>query len=1841
MAGADGTRKLWPRWLARLVWSVALIASATANGTPAPWPRATNQTLHVPQQVPISGYALIDAFPEIRFDSPVALAAAPGETNRLFVVERTGRIFAITNLATPTKTLFLDLSSRISADDTESGLLGLAFHPNFQLNRRLFVFWTGPASTMGSSNRFHDIVARFEVRADDADQADPTTEAILLAQFDDNTQHNGGDLKFGPDGYLYIALGERHGRDQSWPDQTPIDRDLLGAILRIDVDERPENLAPNSHPASIGNYRIPADNPFIGATTHHGLAVNPSAIRTELYATGLRNPWRIAFDLASSNLWVADVGENQYEEVNLILPGRDYGWPYQEGDVLRGFSPPPVFTPEPPVHAYAHGWAQNNGDCIIGGMVYQGSRLPLAGGNFVFGDFRSGHLWALQSHDSTSRVERLTGTTIGLSTLGPDPRDGEILAAHLFDGTILKLVYQTAPSPADPRQSLAETGVFADLVTLQPNPGVVPFEINAPFWSDHAIKRRWFALNNPDSTIGFQLNAAWQFPTGTVWIKHFDMELTNGVAASVRRLETRLLVQAADGYYGLTYRWDESQTNAWLVTGDGEDEHLIIRAPDGSIAREQDWRYPSRAECMNCHTKWGGRALGFNTAQLNRDVAYDGGMTTNQIGALAAAGYVSALPPALDRLPALAPPQDPKAPIEFRVRSYLQANCSACHVPGGPGFAGWNARIAVPLPEAHIVGSGGIVQPNDVPGSIIAQRLMGYPRLMPPIGTGVQNTNAQNLIAQWIAHLPAAPWTYGPVGAPVHHGGALASNEVFFVGGAGQGWAGASDDFEFLHRPAAEPATDWLVRLSAEDAPDNHAMSGLMIRWGTEPNAPFALVGIQKDGTAGFVRRTGTNTSSQATWGDGTWSLPRWLRLTRTGDTIAAAHSDDRTNWVSLGLQSFPPHTTGTTPSVGLAAHSASPTAFNQSVFDQLGWISLSLTSSLSTTVQQPINAPLVATVAAQNRVVDRVEFFDGTNRLAELRSPPFQWTVTNVWSGSHAFTAQVIDDQGIRFVSPPFNLQVLARNTQVQISGIDTVYRGQWPGVFGDDGFLIARYATNLAADTTVSFPGVDYVTWSGNTRDPRALQKTNSTLGIAAAWRSTTPISIELSLRHGAARRVSLYFLDWNNNNRRVQRVEFLDPEGAVLSSQVISNFSGGVYLSAEVRGAATIRIHPVAGADAVLSGLFFDALQSVPPEIEMVHPRPGELIQLPAHGVLEARLAPSTNIQFIELHLDGRKVGRLEQPPYEIAVGPWTEGTHAAFARVTDTDLDTWDSPTITFTALLPTTRATFLFEDVTTRGDWIGIHGQEGFLLPPIANRWPEGFAHQLLQGEWFPDIGDSPDYLEHPSGEGRVDPLLYAYEPVEWKLSLPDGKPRRVSLYFRDTAIYPEVVRVLDAANRHLLDQRWVTNGLGGRYLAWNVQGNFILQISNPAPGQVQTRVNGLFLDPISGSVPEVTLLEPAIPTTNSTPARILLAATAQTPYGVRRIEFHSTESYLDEVTSPPFEYVWDYPAAGDYQVFARAVSLEGAVADSAPVHVRIEFNTQASARFRTNDTTTGGNWINKYGHEGYWIPSSLTFLQLPAWISLSLTQSWNDYGFQPLPSALATPDANQRIVSFWNGESWRFQARCPDGRPHRLTLYNFAPGWTNAVDVHVRATDTGIELDRRRIDHQNWGTYLGWEIQGDVTFEFSAVDGTRAFVNGLFFDPVADPYGDWQRRHFRGSQLLDPLQSGFEADPDGDHYVNWSEFLLGRNPATPVDPPPLWVAPGTNGLQLHLRLAAATDPATIEIEVSGDLQLWQPVGYPFRLIQSSESAGATERIYLLPAANDLVRFFRLRLPPTP
>ena len=720
--------------------------------------RVSNTTLSFPAQAPSGTFTTEVAFSSLpSINQATSIVSPPGDTNRLFIAQKDGRILVLTNLPNTTLETFLDITSMVDPQG-ECGLLGLAFHPSYATNGYFYIFYS-----FSNGGNLYQRLARMSVSVSNPNRADASSEVPMITQEDDQNNHNGGDLHFGPDGYLYVSLGDEGGANDQYDNGRFIDKDFFSGMMRLDVDQKPGSLTPNSH-ASVhsGTYSIPPDNPYMGLTSYMGFTTDPVDIRTEFWASGFRNPWRFCFDPPTGRLLCADVGQGGREEVNLVTCGNHYGWSYREGTAdfnigPGGATPPSGFAPVDPIHDYP----RSEGHSITGGRVYRGDRFSELYGAYIFGDYGSNRVWAMyfDAGGGVDRVDYLLNVT-NVAAFGTDPTNGDILAAS-YNGHVYRIVRATAtPSPSIPT-TLSATGAFSDLTGLIPNAGIVPYETNVSFWSDNAVKQRWFSIPSLADTMVFAENVPWSFPTGQVWIKHFELDLTpNNSADAHRRLETRFLVKTADGIYGVTYRWNGAQSDADLVSEEGMDESLTIQSTGGPTM--QTWRYPSRSECLSCHSPAAGHVLGFTTEQLNREISY-GGAPCNQLAALSDAGYFDTPLEHVYALPALAAHDDLSQSLEHRARSYLSVNCAPCHREDGYALGSWDGRNLLTTAEANLVNGGlvndlgntsmRVIAPGSIAHSMVITRMLGSsaPR-MPPLASNVVDTVGMQLISDWITN---------------------------------------------------------------------------------------------------------------------------------------------------------------------------------------------------------------------------------------------------------------------------------------------------------------------------------------------------------------------------------------------------------------------------------------------------------------------------------------------------------------------------------------------------------------------------------------------------------------------------------------------------------------------------------------------------------------------------------------------------------------------------------------------------------------------------------------------------------------------------------------------------------------------------------------------------------------------------------------------------------------------------------------------------------------------------------------------------------------------------------
>ena len=357
----------------------------------------------------LAQFMIENAFPDLTLADPVDLQSPRDGAGRLFAVELAGRIVVFPNdSSASTPDIFLDISARVERE-SDGGLFGVAFHPDYEENGYFYVNYT-------AADPLRKVISRFSVDPSNPNRANPDSELVLLEIPLEVSGHNGGQLQFGPDDYLYIATGDGnpHSADSSGNGQDP--STLTGAMIRIDVDD----------PSSAMNYGIPSDNPFVG---------EGPAYREEVYAYGLRNPWRFSFDSLTGDLWLGDVGAGLWEEINIIEKGRNYGWNILEG--RHCFDPPAGCDPDTlatPIWEYSHHPdSLFNGRSVTGGYVYRGSGTPQLYGKYIFGDFVNGQVWALSRVDDDSvYVEELIDTDFHIVSFGVDA-DEELYVITIED----------------------------------------------------------------------------------------------------------------------------------------------------------------------------------------------------------------------------------------------------------------------------------------------------------------------------------------------------------------------------------------------------------------------------------------------------------------------------------------------------------------------------------------------------------------------------------------------------------------------------------------------------------------------------------------------------------------------------------------------------------------------------------------------------------------------------------------------------------------------------------------------------------------------------------------------------------------------------------------------------------------------------------------------------------------------------------------------------------------------------------------------------------------------------------------------------------------------------------------------------------------------------------------------------------------------------------------------------------------------------------------------------------------------------------------------------------------
>ena len=695
------------------------------------------------------------AYPNLKLTFPVSVAHQP-ESDRIWVITLDGPKGA-TNLRR-----FID-----SADVAETEIVfpaddrvatDLLFHPRFSENGFVFVGHNRPIKDGGEK---YCRISRFKVNPQPPYELAADSETTIIEWPSDG--HNGVAMAFGLDGMFYVTSGD--GTSDSDTNLRGQEMSHLTAkVLRIDLE----------HPSEGKAYSVPSDNPFVGK----------AGIAPETWAFGLRNPWRMTSDRVTGQIWVGNNGQDLWEQVYLICKGENYGWSVYEGShpfyLNRELGPSPHVKPTLEHH---HSEARS----LTGGIVLYGQQLPELHGAYLYGDHSTGKIWGAR-HDGKQVVwhRELADTPYHISGFGTDSH-GELLFAD-YVGNGEGGIYTLVPSPPPEKvvtpfpQKLSESGLFRSVKGHIVEPALIPYQVNSPLWSDGAEKFRFIAMPGESPQIEIPEKRGWSFPNETVLVKSFSLEMVEGDVDSKRWVETRFMTRQQNEWIGYSYRWNDDQSDASLVSREGLDVEFTITTQAGT--RQMPWHYPSRAECMVCHSRASGFVLGLSTGQMNRDFEHSpyhpqSGIgdqhekaTTleqtkpaeNQLAMLERLGLIK-LPKPPEELEQLVNPYDPREKLEARAKSYLHSNCAICHVDAGGGNSQIQLEYAVELDKMKLIDAlpvhdkfgldeARLVSPGHPERSVLLHRMSKRGRgQMPQLATTLVDHAAVEMMTQWIREL--------------------------------------------------------------------------------------------------------------------------------------------------------------------------------------------------------------------------------------------------------------------------------------------------------------------------------------------------------------------------------------------------------------------------------------------------------------------------------------------------------------------------------------------------------------------------------------------------------------------------------------------------------------------------------------------------------------------------------------------------------------------------------------------------------------------------------------------------------------------------------------------------------------------------------------------------------------------------------------------------------------------------------------------------------------------------------------------------------------------------------
>jgi len=686
------------------------------------------------------------AFPNIadHFIAPVQVLN-DGVNNLIYVVDKPGLIWMFpndTNVDDSQLVQILDIRDEVR-DNHEQGFISMAFHPNFAQNGFAYIYYIeGENDDPSSGGRFDDgVLQRITLDSTINPKTVVTGSRVDVLRVPQvGNDHKGGKMEFHPnDGLFFMSFGDGAYAATAGDPVDPTDPrknnaaqetdNLLGTFIRIEMLDTP---------IDGRYYRVPSDNPFVAN----------AAVRDEIWSYGHRNPWRWSFQqTAPYTLWETEVGQAGFEEVNIIEPGNNYGWPICEGETHRGQAGgDPQLSRRctgdlvGPVDGYFHSTGSVS---IIGGVVYNGNALPALRGKFLFGDYISKNIWTIEQGQSKELLS--DGFPSNIVSFGTDLSGDQILvsAYGLEFGVsgIYRIIDRDAAAAVVPSK-LSETGIFADLSVQFPVSGVIEYQVNAQPWFDGA-QVRFFVSTPNEETITFSQQELWTLPVGSVVVKHSDVQVS---ATQTMPFETSVLFHQQSGWEAANYRWNSQGFDADLVTTTRIES--ISEYIDGSL-QTIDRTVRAGGECSSCHTGLGGKdPRGLKTRQLNRAFSHQG-VSENQLDLFDRIGLFNEAISAASNYASYVDPADQNADLDERARAYLDVNCSSCHAGSLMNLKYGVALADMDIMNRRLAGSQYRLLPFDHTRSVLHSFQVSDGNRMPR-GTSTTNPLADDLFKQWI-----------------------------------------------------------------------------------------------------------------------------------------------------------------------------------------------------------------------------------------------------------------------------------------------------------------------------------------------------------------------------------------------------------------------------------------------------------------------------------------------------------------------------------------------------------------------------------------------------------------------------------------------------------------------------------------------------------------------------------------------------------------------------------------------------------------------------------------------------------------------------------------------------------------------------------------------------------------------------------------------------------------------------------------------------------------------------------------------------------------------------------